>query len=135
MTPTQLATYIRTKTRTNSTTLTDATILSFLQVHMEALSARILELDEDYFGVVMTDDLVASDSDFDNREYALPETLLGRIKRVEAALNGTDWIKLIGFDTATYDRPTTDAITLAEFSNSEGEAFYDIFRESLWIYS
>ena len=70
------------------------------------------------------------------REYPLHSDLLSRIKRVEAKLDGTNFIKLYEFDLPqhTYPISTEEDIT-AHFGNEEGNAFFDIMRNSIWIYS
>ena len=50
MTPTELAKLIRRRTRTNSTTFTDADILTYVNAHMDSISAEIIKANEDYFG-------------------------------------------------------------------------------------
>lgn len=130
MTPAQIATYIRTRTKTNSTTLPDATLTLMLGVRMDYLAMRILKVDEDYFGMPETTDLVLN-----QREYPLPADILNKIKYVEAKLDGSKWIPLNEFDILAYKRSTDEATILEQFANEENQAFYDIFRGSLWIYS
>lgn len=130
MTPLQIATYIRTRTKTNSTTLPDADLILMLGVHMDFLAQRILKIDEDYFGMPQTTDLVLN-----QREYPLPADLLNKIKFVEVKLDGTNWIPMQEFDILTYKRTTDEATIIENFANEENRAFYDIFRGSLWIYS
>lgn len=130
MTPAELATYVRLRTRTNSTTLADAEILSLLNNRIDEVAGRIADVDEDYFLIPQTRDLQE-----DVREYAFPGDILNRIKRAEAKFNGTDWIKLLGFDLANYDGATDETSIVARFSNDYGHAYYDIFRKSLYIYS
>jgi hypothetical protein len=94
---------------------------------------RALETDEDIFLIPQTTDLVASTT---TREYPFPSDILGRIKRVEAQLDGTNWIKLFEMDLTDHDKPvSTEANITYYFSNNEGKAKYDIMRKSLIIYS
>ena len=130
-----MATYIRLRTRTNSTTLPDATLTALAAVHMDTLALRVLDIDEDYFGTPSYADLIASSDNFDNREYSLPTTQLNRLKRVEGKLDGTNWLKLRSFDLRYYARPTDEETVLNQFSNDQDYAFYDIYRNSIWIYS
>lgn len=135
MTGTQLAALIRTYTRTNSTTLPDSDIVLLANVIKDDFAKEIAKVDEDYFGVPATRDLIASSlTDPTAREYTLPEDYL-KIKKVEARLDGTNWLKLNEFDLEQYQRTTNEAEILNQFSNENGRAFYDIFRKSLWIYS
>lgn len=135
MTGTEFAQLVREYTRTNSTTLSNATIVLLANVLLDDFAKEIIKADEDYFGVPSTRDLVASsDSDPTAREYTLPEDYL-KIKKVEARLDGTNWLQLKEFDITQYERTTNESEILTQFANEAGRAFYDIFRKSLWIYS
>jgi len=131
MTPTNLAAYVRLKTRTNSTTLTNADLIILGNVVKDELVWRALEADEDLFLVPTYLDLVA-----DQREYPLHSDLLSRIKRVEAKLDASSYIKLYEFDLPQHQDPiSTEADITAHFGNDEKEAFFDIMRTAIWIYS
>lgn len=130
MTAKELAAYIRIKTRTNANNFSDADIKALLAVHFDDLALDILQLDEDYFGDPETRNLEA-----DVREYPFNSDILGKIKLVEAKLDGTNWIRLFPLDLRRYTRTTNETAITYNFSNIEGEAKYDIFRRSLWIYS
>jgi len=131
MTPAKLAEYVRFKTRTNATTLTDAELIIMANVVKDKLVLAALEADEDIFLVPTTQNLVAN-----QREYPLLSTQLSRIKRVEAKLDGNNFIKLTEFDLPQHKYPvSTEADIVDKFGNEEGTAFYDIMRESIWIYS
>ena len=130
-TPAEAATYIRLKTRTNSTTFTDADMLVLLNIKKNEVCQRALEVDEDIFELPTYLNLVA-----DQREYPLQSELLSRISRVEAKLDGSNWIKLSELDLNEYNNPVTpEANITAYFSNEEGGAKYDIMRKSVWLYS
>jgi hypothetical protein len=129
MTPTAFATLVRFYTKTNTTTFTDAQILQLANVFKDDIAAKISkDVDEDYFGMTFFTDLVA-----DQREYQLPSTILGRIKYVEAKLNGTDWKRLNEFDITQYQKPTSEADILAQFAGKDPE--FDIWDRSIYIYS
>lgn len=130
MTPKELAAYVRVQTKTNSTTFPDANIIALSSIHMDDLSLRILDLDEDYFGDPETRDLEAN-----VREYPLSSDTLGRVKMVEAKFDAINWTRLIPFDLRRYKRTTDESIITGNFSNYPASAMYDIFRRSLWIYS
>lgn len=131
MTPAKLAEYVRFKTRTNATTLTDADLITMANVVKDQLVWRALESDEDLFLVPTYLDLIA-----DQREYPLHSDLLSRIKRVEAKLDGSNFVKLYEFDLPQHQYPiSTEADIVAHFGNDEGNAYYDIMRNSIWIYS
>jgi hypothetical protein len=133
MTPAAASAYIRLRTRTNTTTFTNADMLILWNVVKNDLCQRALETDEDIFLVPTYMDLVASTT---QREYPLHSNILSRIKRVEAALDGSNYIKLESFDLSDHDKPVTgEANITSRFGNAEGEAFYDIMRKAIWIYS
>ena len=131
MTPEELATYVRLRTRTNSTTFTNADMLVLANIVKEDVCQRALETDEDIFLVPTYLNLVA-----DQREYPLPTNLLSRIKRVEAKLDGTNYIKLDEIDLTEWDHPLTSETDITYyFSNEQGKAKFDLIRHSVWIYS
>lgn len=130
MTYAEYANYIRLKTRTNSTTFTDANIMLVSNIFIDEFAKDILRVNEDYFGMPQTTSLVAN-----QREYPLPADLLNQIKFVEAKLDGTNWIPLTELDLLSYRGTTGEDAILSAFSNSAGSAKYDLFRGSLWLYS
>ena len=131
MSPAEVAAYVRFKTKTNTTTFSNADMLTVANVIKNSICRQALKADEDIFLVPTTLNLVA-----DQREYPLHSTLLRGIKRVEAQLDGTNWIKLYPFDLSDYDEPISSETEITNyFSNTEGGAFYDIMRRSIWIYS
>ena len=133
MTFAEMTAYIRLKTRTSSTTLTNADLLILYNVVKNNVCQRALEVDEDIFEVPTYMNLVSSAT---QREYPLSANLLSRISRVEAALDGTNYIKLEEIDLQDIHVPiTTEANITKYFTNTEGEAFYDISRNAITIYS
>jgi len=131
MTPVQLSAYLRLKTRTNSTTLTNADLVILANVVKDRLVTRALDTDEDLFLVPTFLNLVAN-----QREYPLHADLLSRIKRVEAKLDASGYIKLREFDLTQYKYPISTETDITEhFGNNMGEASFDIMRSAIWIYS
>ena len=131
MTPSKIADYVRWKTRTNTTTFTNADMLAVANVVKDRLALEVLDADEDYWLVPTYLDLVA-----DQREYPLHSDLLSRLKRVEAKLDESNYVILQEFDITDHPEPiSTEANITYEFGNNEGEAFYDIMRKAIWIYS
>lgn len=130
MTPAQFASYVRKLTRCNATTFPDADILLFANIEKDELAPKIVDVDEDFFGVPQTFDLVE-----DQREYPLPDELLKSFKFVEAKLDETNWIRLKEFDLIGFDLTTDEDTIVANFGNEKDKAFFDLFRKSLWIYS
>lgn len=84
MTGTALATLIREITKTNSTTLTDATLLVHANNVKNELSPQIAKKNEQLFVIPATFDLVASS--VSAREYPLPSTMMNQLITVELAL-------------------------------------------------
>lgn len=131
MTGTNFASLIRLYTRTNSTTLTNADIVLLANTVKDDFAKEVIKADEGLFGVSATRDLVASAT---SREYSLPDDFL-TMERLEAELDGSNWIPLTEMTLTQYHKQTTETEIVSQFSNSEGEAFYDIFRRSFFIYS
>jgi len=129
MTGKEFTDLIRYKTRTDSTTLTDAEIVLLGNSRLETMARGIMGTDEDILVLPHTTSLLLG-----IREYPFPVTLLSRIKYVEAKLDGTNWTTLSEFDLNQYNKPTSEDDILANFSNDEGRARYDIDRKSLWLY-
>lgn len=134
MTGSNFASLVREYTRTNSTTLTDALIVLFGNTVKDDFAKEIIKADEDLFGFYALRNLIASTTTITSREYNLPDYLL-RLKRVEAALDGTNFIPLYEFDLNRHKKPTDEDAIQRYFANEDGKAFYEIFRRSLWIYS
>ena len=131
MTPEKFASIVRYKTRSNSTTFTDAEMLVYMAARQDELAQDILKTDEDILLIPQYTTLVA-----DQREYPEPSDMLSRIKRVEGKLDGTNWIKLNEMDITQHDYPITlEADITKYFTNNEGEAYFDIMRKAITIYS
>lgn len=130
MSPLKFAEYVRFKTKTDSNTFTDDEILMLMNIFKDDFAKEIIKVNEDYFGVPETLNLIAN-----QREYPLPPDILNQIKFVEVTFDGTSWIPLKEFDLNSYRRTTDETTITANFSNADGEAAFDIFRGSLWIYS
>jgi hypothetical protein len=140
MTPLALAKYVRFKTRTNSTTFSDTDMLPLVLFRQDELARRLmmsLAENEDIFQSPNTDTLVAN-----HREYAFPPDILSRITRVEAKLDGTNFVKLHSMDKNQYEG-THDETTIVKVFNSQqwnkvsnpNGAQYDIARKAIYIYS
>lgn len=131
MTPATFAALVRYKCRVNSTVFPDAELLAYMNSRLDELSADILKTDEDILLIPQYTTLVAN-----QREYPEPSDMLSRIKRVEAKLDGTNWIKLNEMDITQHDYPITlEADITKYFTNNEGEAYFDIMRKAITIYS
>lgn len=128
MTFAQFATLIRFRTRTDSTTFTDAEILVLANTYKDQMAVKILGANENYFGAPMLDDLVAG-----QREYPLDATIAGQIKFLEVKLDGTNWQRIYETDFNLEKLTTDETGITAAFSGRKPE--FAIFRNSLWILS
>lgn len=93
MTPAQLATYVRTQTRTDSTTLPDSTLLIYANIAKNEICEKIAKTDEDYFGLELSRNLEA-----DNRKYGLDPSLMNGIKYAEAKIDGVNQKRLVPYN-------------------------------------
>lgn len=126
---TTFATLVRYKTQTNSTTFTDTEILNLANAIKDDMAEKIgKEVGEDYFGLRFTRDLVA-----DQREYELPAELMGRIKYIEAKLDGTNWVKLDETDLLQYQKPTNESMIIEKYGDLDPA--FDLWDRSFIIYS
>lgn len=131
MTAAQFAAYVRLKTHTNSTTFTDTDIIILMRQRQDEIAQAIMKTDEDILLIPQKTDLVA-----DRRDYPYPADILSRIKRVEAKLDGTNWLKLHELDVTSVRTPVSSETDITNnFSNTQDNAFYDLLRKSIVIYS
>lgn len=126
---TEFATYVRFHTKTDSTTLTDAELVSLANVRKDDIAKEIAKTNEDIFGMWYLRDLEAG-----VREYSFPSDILSNIKAVEACVanGGTEFKKLTEFDMTAYRGTTVEADIRNAFA---GKRQFDIFRKSLWLYT
>lgn len=135
MTNLELANLIRFKTRTNATTFTDTDMLPLVKLRQDELARKLmnsLNSDEDIFLSPTVANLVDSST---TREYPLPSDLLSKIKRIEAKLDGTNWIRLIAMDINDYKYTHDETTIVNYFTNEQDGAKYDIRRKAIYIYS
>lgn len=125
----EFATYIRFKTKTDATTLTDAELVTLANVAKDDIAKELAKANEDLFGMKYTRDLVSG-----TREYSFPDNILANIKAVEAyvANAGTECKKFDEFDLTQYRGTTDESSIKAAFT---GKYQFDIFRKSLWLYT
>jgi len=129
MTPVNFAKLVRLYTKTNSTTFVDADILVYANIFKDDIAALIgKEVGEDYFGLRYERDLVV-----DRREYNLPDEILGRIKYVEAKLDGTDWKTLKETDWIVYGKETDETTIRYEYGDKSPE--FEMWDRSIFILS
>lgn len=129
MTGTQLAALIRYKTRTNSTTFTDADMLVLVNIFKDEIAAEIVKKDAGYFLLPTTFDLVA-----DQREYTFSDTMLNRMQKLELKFSASD-ARFPSKYIKDYQGSETESEIVKSFGNSEGEFAHYIRRRSLLILS
>lgn len=129
MTPVKFATLVRYYTKTNSTTFTSEDILVLANIFKDDICAQIAkEVGEDYFGLRFERDLVAG-----QREYDLPNELMGRIKYVQVKLDGTNWEKLNETDLSIYGKSIDESTIQLEYGEKDPE--FDFWDQGLYILS
>lgn len=129
MTYANFAALIRHYTKTNSTTFTDADILKLANIFKDDLAAALAkEVGEDIFGLRFERNLVAG-----QREYDLPAEVMGRIKYLEAKLDGTNWERLKEVDLSTYGHTTDESTIQLEYAEKDPEV--DLWDSGFFIFS
>lgn len=127
MTGTQLAALIRKKTRTNSTTFTDADMLVDVNIFKDEISSLITLRNQMYFAVPATDSLVP-----DQREYAFPSDMLNSMLKAEIKFTSSESRKPLN-SLKEYKGSETETEIVGQFSNDK--PFYVIRRKALFILS
>lgn len=143
MTGIAFASYVRYLTKTNATTLPLSEIALLANAELFDLMADADRSNEQIFGAIATDDLREN-----IREYPFPADILTKIIKVEAKLDGDNWVTLDEFDLNSYKRTTDEATIRDLFSNTntgidalnQGEVHtrkpaFDIYRNAIFIYS
>ena len=96
---TTFAAYIRKQTKTNSTTLPDADIVTYANVVKDDVAADIVaNVDEHYFDMELTRDL-----EVDIRNYTFANDILKHMSHAEAQLDGSSWSPLLEADNSQFD--------------------------------
>lgn len=128
MTPAQFASYIRDKTKTNSTTFPDAKILLYANIIKDDIAKEITKANEDYFGMKFYRNLEAG-----KRSYSFPSDILNTMKYLQAKLDGTKQKVLTQFDVNSWKRPTNESEILEYWQGKDPQ--FDIYGGSIEIYS
>lgn len=129
MTSTELASIVRYKTRTNSTTFTDADMLILLNAIQAEIASLIVERNAGYFLLPTTFNLVG-----DQREYSFSDTLLNRMHKLELKFVSTD-SRFPSRGIKDYEGSETESEIVKNYSNSPGGFCHYIRRKSLFILS
>lgn len=117
---TTFASYIRNKTKTNSTTLTDADLLVYANTMKDMLAEMITdEVDEDFFQIELLRDL-----EEDKRFYSFPNDMVLSMKMLEAKLDGSNWSLLEETDLNTEEIKTSESDIRDAYTGKDPE--YDI---------
>ena len=129
MTGTQLKALIHLKCGTNSTTFTDADMLSLVKTFQDETASLITQKNQMYFAIPTKDNLVAN-----QREYAIGDDMLNSLVKVECMfVDGDAYIPLVA--VKGYEGSETESEIVAEYANTEGECFYYISRRAIQILS
>lgn len=131
MTGTSLAALIRKYTGTNSTTFTDADMLVWVNIFKDEIASKIVDLNNGYFEVPATFDLVASST---TREYGFPDDMLNRMVKLELKFSSSE-SRFPATYIKSYDGSETESEIVKNFSNAVGEFAYTIRRRAVFILS
>jgi len=143
------ASFVRKLTGTDNTSFTNEDLVLLTNIAKDDIAEVIVQLNENFFNVTSTTDLVAA-----QREYPFPNDLLRSVKTIEAQLDGTNWRRLKEFDlnsyTLTQENPpkpynnrnadgaksqaTTDETTITE-QFSDDTPMYEIDDRALVLYT
>lgn len=129
MTPAELATIIRLKTNTNSTTFTDANMLILVNLFKDEIASEITKRNQSYFERSYMENLVG-----DQRTYTTQSDILNSITKI-----------MIKFDSSSSHYPATpikdymgsetESEIVKNYSNSQGEFAYFVRRKGIFILS
>lgn len=127
MKPAEIASLVRSKTRTNATTFTDAQILTFMNPIMDSMSEEIAKMNENLLGITRQASLVA-----DQRNYAIAEDVIS-LKYVNAKINGTDWTELDHIDISALGIPLQESNIRSHFTGHASA--YDLLNREIYLFS
>lgn len=129
MTFAKFSEYVRWRLKKDTNTLGDAELLLIANVHKDKLAEKIAKINEDYFVVPATADLVA-----DQREYPFPSDVLNNMKALEIKFSASaSYIRAVETDLNDHNISTDEASIVEYFNNNN--PYFDIIRNSLWIFS
>jgi hypothetical protein len=104
MTPAQFATYIRWKTRTDSSVFTDNEIMAIANLFKDEIAKKITDANEGYFGIKGFRNLEAA-----KRNYAFEPQILNQMLYLEANLDGSQFKRMFEYNLNTLGIVTTEA--------------------------
>jgi len=126
MTNQEIITFVRKRTNSTSSTLSDDELLTFINERNRQLFAALQSVREDYGGERSTTDLVAS-----QQEYALPDDCM-RLKRLEVKLDGKTWNKVEFFDIGQHDNANDEVSIRSTYTKDK--PFADVLEDGLFLY-
>lgn len=129
MTGAELASLIRLKTSTNTTTFTNADMLIYVNLFKDDIASQIVERNNGMFLVPSTFNLVA-----DQREYAFPDDMLNRIQKLELKFVSTD-SRFQSRYIKDYQGSETESEIIKSYTNSKDGFAHTIRRRALFILS
>lgn len=125
MTGSTFAQLVRSGTKTNSTTLSDADMVLFMNAVQEEIAADIAaEVDENYFDMELYRDLEA-----DIRAYTYATDILKHSKYVAAKLDGTNWTYLTEAFFSEFTTPMRENTYIKSMYAAKKAQFYISGRE------
>lgn len=131
MTTTEFATLVRYKTKTNSTTFTDAQILLLMNIFKNEIASKIVERNADYFLTSETFNLVASST---TRIYSFNANILARMHKLEIKFSSTD-SRFPSKYIKNYSGSETESEIVKNYTNSEGGFAHTIRGKGIFILS
>jgi len=141
--------FVRTQTRTDSTSFTDAELTQYANIAKDSVAEEVVQEGESFFDLTLTTDLIAG-----QREYSFPQDMLYGMKLLEIKLDGTNWRRVDEFDLNSYrllqsnvtkpynklsgsstfsNATTNEAAIVANFSDET--PLFDIDGNSIVIYT
>lgn len=129
MTGTQLAAFIRRKTKTNSTTYPDADLLVDVNLMKDEIASRIQQVRQEVWNVPALDDLVLN-----QREYAFPEDVLNSLVSLELKFTATgDYVPANTLARRHYKDVLQESVIVNNFDNLNPRYF--LRRKAIYILS
>lgn len=159
------ASFVRKQTKTDSTSFSNNDLVLFSNIAKDYIAEEVVQIDEDYFDIILTTNLVA-----DQREYSFPVDMLKNMKMIEMNLLTQDdidfnvanpsatqiekWKRLEEFDLNSFERRqdrTTKKYSVTDINSSFSDATtneenivdtfsdatpaFDIDGEAIFIYN
>ena len=127
----ELATIIRTKTKTNSTTYTDADMLVDVNLFKDEIASKIQRIRPEHWNMPSYNNLVA-----DQREYAFPSDVMNNIVKVSLKFGtaSTDkFVRTFPIKRNDYLDTLEETKIVNDFTNDEPNYF--IRRKAIYILS